>query len=94
MSDPEPTTSNKVVGIIPARWGSTRFPGKPLHQIAGKALVHHVWERCQESTLLDRAVIATDDQSRFNAFCRANDLVPCAAPLVGLVKSRDAVCLE
>ena len=48
--------------MIPARWGSTRFPGKPLHKIAGKALVHHVWERCQECRQLDEAVVATDDE--------------------------------
>ena len=35
----------KILGIIPARWGSTRFPGKPLHIIAGKPLIQHVWER-------------------------------------------------
>ena len=40
---------NKAVGIIPARWGSTRFPGKPLHPIAGKALLRRVWERCEAS---------------------------------------------
>ena len=51
----------KVVGIIPARWASTRFPGKPLHLISGKPLIQHVWERCQEATCLDRTIIATDD---------------------------------
>lgn len=51
----------KIVGIIPARWGSTRFPGKSLHLIAGKALVQRVWERCQASNRLDRVIVATDD---------------------------------
>ncbi|MFT5466164.1 MAG: 3-deoxy-manno-octulosonate cytidylyltransferase (CMP-KDO synthetase) [Verrucomicrobiales bacterium] len=50
-----------ILGAIPARWGSTRFPGKSLHLIAGKPLVQHVWERCQECQQLDRVVIATDD---------------------------------
>lgn len=50
-----------TLGAIPARWGSTRFPGKPLHLIAGKPLVQHVWERCQECQRLDHVVIATDD---------------------------------
>src|SRR5207244_3470898 len=40
---------SKNVVIIPARWGSTRFPGKPLHQIAGKPLLWHVWERCRRA---------------------------------------------
>jgi 3-deoxy-manno-octulosonate cytidylyltransferase (CMP-KDO synthetase) len=50
-----------TLGIIPARWASTRFPGKPLHLIAGKPLIQHVWERCQQCTKLDDLVIATDD---------------------------------
>jgi 3-deoxy-manno-octulosonate cytidylyltransferase (CMP-KDO synthetase) len=52
---------SKAVGIIPARWGSTRFPGKPLHPIAGKPLLKHVWERCLRAKSLDLVVIATDD---------------------------------
>ena len=49
------------MAIIPARWGSTRFPGKPLHPIAGKPLIQHVWERCRAARLLDEVIIATDD---------------------------------
>jgi 3-deoxy-manno-octulosonate cytidylyltransferase (CMP-KDO synthetase) len=52
---------SKAVGIIPARWDSTRFPGKPLHPIAGKPLLKHVWERCLRAKSLDLVVIATDD---------------------------------
>src|SRR5258708_36838728 len=52
---------NKAVGIIPARWSSTRFPGKPLHLIAGKPLLQRVWERCQKAKALDAVIIATDD---------------------------------
>ena len=52
---------NKAVGIIPARWGSTRFPGKPLHLIAGKPLLRHVWEHCRRAERLDDLIIATDD---------------------------------
>jgi 3-deoxy-manno-octulosonate cytidylyltransferase (CMP-KDO synthetase) len=51
----------KVVGIIPARWSSTRFPGKPLHPLAGKPLLQQVWERCRRATALDSVIIATDD---------------------------------
>ncbi len=50
-----------VYCFIPARWASTRFPGKPLHPLAGKPLIQHVWERCQECAKLDRVIIATDD---------------------------------
>ena len=47
--------------MLPARWGSTRFPGKPLHPIAGKPLIQHVWERCMQCTKLDAIVVATDN---------------------------------
>src|SRR5262249_49473728 len=52
---------NKAVGIIPARWSSTRFPGKPLHLIGGKPLLRRVWERCKRAKNLDSVIIATDD---------------------------------
>ncbi len=55
------TDSARTLVAIPARWGSTRFPGKPLHFIAGKPLVQHVWERCQECKQIDDIIIATDD---------------------------------
>ena len=52
---------SKAVGIIPARWGSSRFPGKALHVIAGKPLLQHVWQRCRRARTLDQLIIATDD---------------------------------
>jgi 3-deoxy-manno-octulosonate cytidylyltransferase (CMP-KDO synthetase) len=52
---------SKAVGVIPARWSSTRFPGKPLHLIAGKPLLRHVWERCRRAEKLDALIVATDD---------------------------------
>lgn len=53
-----------VLGVIPARYGSTRFPGKPLAMIAGKSLIQHVWERVHQCVgqSLAAAVVATDDQ--------------------------------
>jgi 3-deoxy-manno-octulosonate cytidylyltransferase (CMP-KDO synthetase) len=51
----------KAVGIIPARWASTRFPGKPLHPIFGKPLLRRVWEQCRKARKLDSVIIATDD---------------------------------
>src|SRR5438552_8437471 len=50
-----------AVVIIPARWDSSRFPGKPLYEIAGKPLLRHVWERCCRARKIDTTVIATDD---------------------------------
>jgi 3-deoxy-manno-octulosonate cytidylyltransferase (CMP-KDO synthetase) len=52
---------NKAVGIIPARWNSTRFPGKPLYLIAGKPLLSRVWEQSLRAKKLDSVIIATDD---------------------------------
>lgn len=51
-----------ILGVLPARWGSTRFPGKPLHLIAGKPLIQHVWERCGQCSKLDKILVATDDE--------------------------------
>lgn len=62
-----PDKNTHIVGILPARWGSTRFPGKPLHVIAGKPLLQHVWDRCMGCTMLDGVVIATDDKRIFEA---------------------------
>lgn len=52
---------SKALGIIPARWDSTRFPGKPLHLIAGKPLLQYVWEASRRAKRLDHLIIATDD---------------------------------
>ncbi len=52
----------KVVGMVPARYASTRFPGKPLHRIAGKPLIQHVVERCRLAQSLSEVIVATDDE--------------------------------
>lgn len=52
----------KILGIIPARYQSSRFPGKPLIDIAGKSMIQRVYEQCLKSTKLDKIAIATDDQ--------------------------------
>ena len=51
----------RILGIIPARFASSRFPGKPLHLIAGKPLIQHVVERCQQAKSLSEVIVATDD---------------------------------
>lgn len=51
-----------VVGAIPARYGSTRLPGKPLLQLAGRPMIEHVYRRAQEVEGLDRVVVLTDDE--------------------------------
>ena len=52
----------KILGVIPARFASTRFPGKPLHPIAGKSLIQRVIERCQLAKSLREVIVATDDE--------------------------------
>jgi 3-deoxy-manno-octulosonate cytidylyltransferase (CMP-KDO synthetase) len=59
---PQSSPNFHVLGVLPARWGSTRFPGKPLHPIAGKPLIQHVWERCRQCSRLDEILVATDDE--------------------------------
>jgi 3-deoxy-manno-octulosonate cytidylyltransferase (CMP-KDO synthetase) len=51
----------KIYGIIPARYGSTRLPGKVLAVIGGKPMIQHVYERARVSAALDRLIVATDD---------------------------------
>lgn len=56
----------KVLGVIPARYESTRFPGKPLVNIRGKSMIARVYERCRQAKTLDQVVVATDDQRIFD----------------------------
>ena len=51
----------KAVAVIPARYASTRLPGKPLLDICGKPLIKHVWETVSRARGLDEVVVATDD---------------------------------
>jgi 3-deoxy-manno-octulosonate cytidylyltransferase (CMP-KDO synthetase) len=63
----------KIIGIIPARYASTRFPGKPLHPIAGKPLIQRVVEQCQQAKTLSEIIVATDDEriaATAKKFCR------------------------
>ncbi|MFM8471451.1 MAG: 3-deoxy-manno-octulosonate cytidylyltransferase [Limisphaerales bacterium] len=62
-----------ILGIIPARFASTRFPGKPLHPIAGQSLIQRVIERCQLAKSLREVIVATDDEriaAEARKFCR------------------------
>ena len=52
----------KIIGIIPARYASTRFPGKPLVDIAGKSMIQRVYEQAAKSESLSKVVVATDDE--------------------------------
>ena len=68
-----------IVGIIPARYASSRFPGKPLALIAGKPLIQRVVEQCKKAKSLSEVIVATDDERIFNAanrFCRVEMTSP------------------
>ena len=69
----------KIVGIIPARYASTRFPGKPLALIAGKPLLQHVVEQSQLAKSLSEVIVATDDTRIWEVaqnFCRVEMTQP------------------
>lgn len=52
----------KFIGIIPARYDSSRFPGKPLQMISGKSMIQRVFEQCRASEKLSEVIVATDDK--------------------------------
>jgi 3-deoxy-manno-octulosonate cytidylyltransferase (CMP-KDO synthetase) len=58
---------HRILGVIPARYASSRFPGKALVTIAGKTMLQHVWERASQARYLNDVVIATDDDRIFRA---------------------------
>jgi 3-deoxy-manno-octulosonate cytidylyltransferase (CMP-KDO synthetase) len=55
-------SSAKIVVVIPARYGSTRLPGKPLVSLAGKPMIQRVYERARMAERADRVIVATDDE--------------------------------
>src|SRR6266403_1534086 len=70
---PRPAAIRNVFGLIPARYASTRFPGKPLHPIAGKPLIELVVEQCKKARSLGEIIVATDDpriRDVARKFCR------------------------
>lgn len=60
----------KIAVVIPARYASTRFPGKPLFPLAGKPMIQHVWERASKAKGIDRVIVATEDE-RIEAACES-----------------------
>ncbi len=56
----------KVLGIIPARYASSRFPGKPLIDLKGKSMIQRVYEGAKKSTRITEVIVATDDQRIFD----------------------------
>ena len=52
----------KAIGVIPARWGATRFEGKVLADLLGKPVIQHVWENAKKAKTLDSLIVACDDE--------------------------------
>ncbi len=63
----------KVLAVIPARWRSSRFPGKPLAKILGKTMIQRVYEQVQKTEEVTDILLATDDEKIFN-YCKENNL--------------------
>lgn len=97
------TYDHKAIGIIPARYGSTRFPGKPLALINGKPMIRHVYERAANALGSESVFVATDDDRIFdvvrgfggNAIMTAADVTNgtarCAAALEVIANDADII---
>jgi 3-deoxy-manno-octulosonate cytidylyltransferase (CMP-KDO synthetase) len=70
----------KIIGVIPARYQSTRLPGKPLVKIGSKTMIELVYLRCKDSKLLDELVIATDDLRVFREVQRFGGIAVMTSP--------------
>ena len=84
----------KFIGIIPARYASTRFPGKPLADLAGKPMIQRVYEQVQN--VLDSVCVATDD-NRIEAAVQAfggNVIIPFTTKVVRIVVMKRIVKSE
>ena len=66
-------TDNLTVGLIPARWESTRFPGKPLALINDVPMIRRVYDQATKCEELDSIVVLTDDE-RINDYCSKNEI--------------------
>lgn len=87
-----------IVGVIPARYQSSRFPGKPLADIGGKSLIQRVVEQCRRAESLSDVIVATDDEriaDHASDFCRVemtDPNHPCGTDRVAEVVERLADC--
>ena len=80
----------KYFGIIPARYASTRFPGKPLAMIGGKSMIRRVYEQASQCSLFEKVVVATDDERIFSHVLEFGEAVMTA----GHHRSGTDRCLE
>jgi 3-deoxy-manno-octulosonate cytidylyltransferase (CMP-KDO synthetase) len=83
----------KIIGIIPARYASTRFPGKPLASIMGKTMIKRVYYQCLKSIYLDNLIVATDDERIYNEVksFRGNVIMTSTEHLNGTSRCAEAI---
>ncbi|MCF8364543.1 MAG: 3-deoxy-manno-octulosonate cytidylyltransferase [Bacteroidales bacterium] len=84
----------KIAGIIPARYGSTRFPGKPLALINGKTMIRRVYEQVLKTESISIAIVATDDQRIFDEVISFGGLAAMTSPAHKSGTDRCAEVLE
>lgn len=70
----------RAIGVIPARWASTRFEGKVLAKIGGKTIIQHIWEAAKTSKLLDDLVVAADNERVVDAVRKFGGKVTFTSP--------------
>jgi 3-deoxy-manno-octulosonate cytidylyltransferase (CMP-KDO synthetase) len=76
-------TAAEAIGVIPARYASSRFPGKPLTDLAGKTMIQRVFERASRASRISRILVATDDRRIYDAvmgFCGEAVMTPADCP--------------
>ena len=70
----------RIICVIPARYASSRFPGKPLALLLGTPMIQHVWQRCQEARCFDEVRVATDDPRIAEVVARFGGAVSLTSP--------------
>ena len=70
----------KTVAILPARYGSTRFPGKALALLCGKPMIQHVYERTCQASLVDQVLVATDDKRIYDVITAQGGIAVMTSP--------------
>ena len=70
----------KVIGVIPARFASSRFPGKPLIDLKGKPMIQRVYEGASKATGIDEVIVATDDERIVDAVLKFGGKVQLTSP--------------
>lgn len=84
----------KTVAMIPSRYGSSRFPGKPLTMILGKPMIQRVYENVSKTDCVDCVYVATDDQRIFNCVSQFGGNAIMTAPDISCGTDRIAICSD